>query len=116
MNRGKLLQLQIATQCCLKGVREMRNSRRLISLLMMCSLILLVTSLAALAASVPRMTTDELKAHLGDSDYVVLDARHGTDWSGATEKISGAERVEPGNVEQWASNYDREKTIVLYCS
>jgi len=31
-------------------------------------------------------------------------------------KISGAERVDPGTVAQWVDNYDREKTIVLYCA
>jgi len=31
-------------------------------------------------------------------------------------KIAGAERVEPKAVGQWVDNYDKEKTIVLYCA
>lgn len=94
----------------------MCNSRRLISLLIMSCLFLLVASFSVMAASVPRMTTDELKAHLGDTDYIVLDVRAGRDWNGSSEKVLGAERVDPGNVDQWANNYDREKTLVLYCA
>lgn len=94
----------------------MRNSYRFVPLLIMSCLFLLVASFAAMAASVPRMTTDELKAHLGDPDYLVLDARAGRDWNGSSEKVSGAERVDPGNVDQWANNYDRAQTIVLYCA
>jgi len=94
----------------------MHNKRFLISLTIMTSLFLFAASFAAMAASVPRMTVDELKAHLGEADYLVLDARSGGDWAGSTVKIAGAERVEPRAVDQWVDNYDKEKTIVLYCA
>jgi rhodanese-related sulfurtransferase len=94
----------------------MRNSRFLIHLTIMTSFFLLVASFNVLAASVTRMTTDELKTHLGEANYLVLDVRTGSDWSGSTEKVAGAERADPKNVNQWIDNYDREKTIVLYCS
>lgn len=94
----------------------MRNKRFLIYLTLMTGVFLFAVSFAAMAASVPRMSVDELKVHLGEADYLILDARSGGDWAGSTVKISGAERVEPGAVDQWVDNYDKEKTVVLYCA
>ena len=94
----------------------MSKKRFLVYLSIMTGVFLFSASFTALAASVPRMTVDELKMHLGDKDYQVLDVRAGRDWSGSTVKITGAERVEPGAVDQWAGNYDKEKTFVLYCA
>ena len=94
----------------------MYKKRLLISLTIMTSMFLFAASFAAMAAPVPRMTVDELKEHLGEADYQVLDARSGSDWANSAVKIAGAERVEPRAVDQWADNYDREKTIVLYCA
>ena len=94
----------------------MHNKRFLIRLTVMTSIFLFAASVAAMAASVPRMTADELKMHLGEADYQVLDVRAGGDWAGSTVKIAGAERVEPRAVDQWVDNYDKEKTIVLYCA
>jgi rhodanese-related sulfurtransferase len=78
--------------------------------------LLLATAFTASAATVPRMSTDELKSRLGEVDLVVLDVRGGWDWDQSGEKIAGAERVNPAAAEQWADNYPREKTLVLYCA
>ena len=94
----------------------MHNKRFLIRLTIMTSIFLFAASVAAMAASVPRMTADELKMHLGEADYQVLDVRAGRDWADSNVKIAGAERVEPRAVGQWVDNYDKEKTIVLYCA
>ena len=94
----------------------MHNKHFLTRLTIMTSLFLFAASLAAMAASVPRMTVGELKAHLGEVDYQVLDVRSGGDWANSEVKVSGAERVDPRSVDRWADNYDREKTVVLYCA
>jgi rhodanese-related sulfurtransferase len=94
----------------------MHNKRFLIRLTIMTSIFLFAASFAAMAASAPRMTADELKMHLGDADYQILDVRAGGDWANSNVKITGAERVEPRAVGQWVDNYDKEKTIVLYCA
>ncbi|PLY11593.1 MAG: hypothetical protein C0624_01825 [Desulfuromonas sp.] len=70
----------------------------------------------ALAASVPRMTTDELKDRLGEENLVVLDVRTPADFDRATQKIVGAERVDPTDAVNWATNYAKDQTLVLYCS
>jgi rhodanese-related sulfurtransferase len=94
----------------------MHKKRFLTQLATLTVVLLLATTFSVFAASVPRMATDELRTHLGEEGFQVLDVRAGRDWNGATEKISGAERVDPSNVGQWADNYDRGKTIVLYCA
>jgi rhodanese-related sulfurtransferase len=94
----------------------MHNKRFLVYLAIMTSLLLFVSSVVVMAASVPRMTTDELKAQLGKTDYQVLDVRSGGDWASSNVKIAGAERVEPRALGQWIDNYDKEQTIVLYCA
>ena len=79
-------------------------------------LLLLAMSFAASADSVPRMSTDELNAQLGENKPLILDVRSGRDWTGSNAKIVGAERVDPGNVNQWADNFPKEKAVVLYCA
>ena len=94
----------------------MSNRPFTIHLILMTIFLLLVSSFSTLAAPVPRMASDELKPHIGTDDYLILDVRANRDWSGSTEKILGAERVDPGSVDQWAGNYAKERTIVLYCA
>ena len=65
---------------------------------------------------IPRMQVDELKAHLGDPAYVVIDVRQAGDWEASSVKIKGAIREECKSVSNWASNYSKDKTIVLYCA
>jgi len=92
-------------------VRVTGVSRLVIGLLMT----ILGTSMAV-AASVPRMTTDELNSRLGEEHLVVLDARTSGDYQRATQKIAGSVRVDPANVGSWYKDYGKEQTIVLYCS
>lgn len=68
------------------------------------------------AGEVPRMELDELKARLGDPTLVILDVRQIGDWNASSTKIKGAIREESTSVSDWASNYSKDKTIVLYCA
>ena len=70
----------------------------------------------AKSADVPRMTKDELKAMLGNPDWVIVDVRLGRDWTENDLKIKGAIREDPEAVESWAKKYSTDKTFVLYCS
>ena len=83
----------------------MRKKHFVVHLTIMTTVFLFVASFAAMAASVPRITTDELKSHIGEEGYIVLDVRASRDWNESTEKIYGAERVAAGSVNQWADNY-----------
>ena len=69
-----------------------------------------------LSADAPRMSTDELKALLGNPDLTLLDVRAGSDWKDGDLKIQGAIREEPGQINSWSKKYSKEKIIVLYCA
>ena len=92
----------------------MRNQRYCATLII--GVLLLAMSTTVNAASVQRMSTDELKSKLGAADLVVLDVRGNWDWDNSEEQITGSDRVAPGGASQWAANYPKEKTIVLYCT
>jgi len=69
-----------------------------------------------LAADVPTIDKDGLKAMLGSEDLVLIDVRTGRDWSSSEFMIKGALREEPSEVGSWADDYDKDRTIVLYCA
>lgn len=85
-------------------------------LLLLFVLLLSVAAVESFAAEAPRMPKEDLKARLGTSDLIIIDARAMTDWLSAKEKIKGATRENPGNVEEWIHKYPKDKTIVLYCA
>jgi hypothetical protein len=70
----------------------------------------------ALAADIPRMTKDELKAKLGNPEVVILDVRSPSDWDKSDLKIKGAVREDPADAKAWLGNYQKDKTYVLYCA
>lgn len=79
-------------------------------------MVLFTVSFAVAAAPVPRMSTDELKSHLGDEDLIVLDVRASRDWNGSNDKIDGAQRIDQRKLGQWVDDHAKGKTIVLYCT
>jgi hypothetical protein len=66
--------------------------------------------------NVPRMTKEQLKAQLGNSDFVIIDVRSDHDWQDSNTKIKGAVRENPSKLDSWVNNYPKDKTIVLYCA
>jgi rhodanese-related sulfurtransferase len=75
-----------------------------------------VLTTIALSADAPRMTTEELKAILGNPDLTILDLRLGNAWTESDLKIKGAVREDPENIGPWANKYAKDKTLVLYCT
>jgi rhodanese-related sulfurtransferase len=64
-----------------------------------------------------RMSLDELKSKLSDSNVVIIDVRTGKDWEQSKQKIKGAIREDPkGDVAAWSAKYPKDKTFVLYCA
>jgi predicted sulfurtransferase len=68
------------------------------------------------AAGAPRITAEELNAKLDDPDVIIIDVRRAGHWQGSDQKIAGAVREDPKNIEAWAGNYAHDKTLVLYCA
>ncbi len=80
------------------------------------SLVLVFGVSLAAAKDVPRMSADELKGLLGNPEVVIIDVRIDRDWENSTQKIKGALREDPQNIDSWAPKYAPQKTIVLYCA
>ena len=85
-------------------------------LLVLLAFFLFATALPALAADVPTISKDELKAQLGSPDLVLLDVRSGRDWSSSEFKIRGAVRASGKEFGKWSQHYPKDKTLVLYCA
>ncbi len=77
--------------------------------------VVLMISMTANAAEVKKITKEELKPMLGSPDAVVLDVRSANDWLSSDEKIAGALREDPDQVDKWMGKYSREKTLIFYC-
>jgi predicted sulfurtransferase len=73
-------------------------------------------SMAFGAADVPLMSKEELKALLDDPQVIILDVRQGRDWTASEFKIPGAVSAPPGDFNNWAGRYPKEKRIILYCA
>ncbi len=64
----------------------------------------------------PRITMEELKSILGDPNLVIIDSLVGDQWETVAQKLPGAVRENPDDVESWADKYPKDKTIVTYCA
>jgi hypothetical protein len=94
----------------------MKRKRDALAVLLTCSLLLTCAAMDAPSQEVPRMSIEELKEKLGQADLVVVDVRADGNWAESKIKIQGAVREEPGKVNDWLSNYPKEKTLVFYCA
>jgi len=91
------------------------KKRLLIAPLLIFLVVGILTTFAR-SADVHRMTKDELKTMLGNSDLTILDVRSQSDWKDGDSKIKGAIREDPESVKSWAEKYTKDKTFVLYCA
>lgn len=96
--------------------RRYRMKKRL--LLATLLIFFMVEGCAMFAKSVeaPRMTKGELKAVLGNPDFLIIDVRYGRDWTDGDLKIRGAVREDPVAIDSWANKYPKDKTLVFYCA
>lgn len=91
--------------------------KRMFSLAILGLLVVLITHTNLQGSNdVPRISKNELRAKLGSSDFVLLDVRSEGDWEMSDEKITGAVRMDPQNVDAWAGTLPKDKEIVLYCA
>ncbi len=64
---------------------------------------------------VPKITKEELKAKLGDRNLVLVDLFKPIA-DAARTRIIGALRERPADYKIWSKEFDKDKTLVLYCS
>lgn len=72
----------------------------------------LISSVAAEA--VPRIGKEMLKAMLGNPEVIILDVRNRGSWQESEFKIKGAIRKMPELFDSWATEFPKDKMLVLY--
>jgi biopolymer transport protein ExbD len=77
---------------------------------------LITTSQEVLADEIPRVTKEEAREMIENPDVVFLDVRSGSDWRASDIKIKGAVYEDSAKLKDWISNYDMNKTYILYCA
>ena len=65
---------------------------------------------------IPWMSREELRARLGNPDFMIVDVRKKPDWEASLRKIPGAFHEDYEQVGIWAPKFPRDKTLVLYCA
>ena len=73
-----------------------------------------IFTLPTSAASVKRISREELKSILNNPDVIILDVDREGNWKDRDRKILGAVRENPKDIETWMDKYARDKPIVLY--
>ena len=64
--------------------------------------------------AVPRISKENVKTQMGESNLILLDTRTGSDWNKSDQIIKGAKRADPKNVSEWENAYPKDATIVFY--
>jgi len=94
----------------------MRNKRKLLLVTAISLGLSLALVLPILAADAPRIEKEKLKDLLGKPELILIDLRAGADWKASTQKIKGALRENPAQVDTWMKKYPKDKTMVFYCA
>ncbi|MBT8342389.1 MAG: hypothetical protein HKP58_14690 [Desulfatitalea sp.] len=67
-------------------------------------------------SDVQLITKEQLKPLVDNPDLVIVDVRRGKDWKSSEFKIKGAVYADPGDYENWAGVYPKDKKLALYCA
>ena len=74
------------------------------------------TAAGAASIEVPRISIDQANRMHGNPGVLFIDVRTAKSWWLSTAKIAHAIREEPNTVDQWATKYDKNKTLRMYCA
>ena len=94
----------------------MWNKRKLLLMTVISLGLSLALAIPVMAADAPRIEKEKLKEMLGKPDVILIDVRAGADWKASTQKIKGAVREDPDQVDTWMKKYPKDKTLVFYCA
>ncbi len=87
--------------------------------MMACFVFLLIFGPAAVAGdtqNVPRISVQQAKKLMGSPDTIVIDVRKYRNWWRSSKKIPTAVREDPSKVDQWIEKFDKNQTLIFYCS
>ena len=78
-------------------------------------LVFCISTIPGCAQTYPnRITAAELNTMLGERQAVIVDVRESRDWESSDEKIMGAIRLDPGNLDPANLPIAKNATLVLY--
>jgi 3-mercaptopyruvate sulfurtransferase SseA len=63
---------------------------------------------------VPRLTKEAVKEMLGKPDVVIVDIRYIKQYEQSDKRIPGAVFVQPEDFDEFAKNYPKQRTYILY--
>jgi rhodanese-related sulfurtransferase len=89
------------------------SSWRLLAMLV--GFLAVVVGQITVADAAERIAVEKLNSMPADQ-VTILDVRSKGSWERSDEKIKGAIRENPYDVENWANKYSKDSSIVLYCS
>jgi hypothetical protein len=69
---------------------------------------------SVVAEAVPRIGKEKLKALIGNPEVIILDVRYRESWQESEFKIKGAIRKRPELFDSWATEFPKDKMLVLY--
>jgi predicted sulfurtransferase len=78
------------------------------------ALVGLVIISAFAAEGVSKIGKEELKEMLDNPDVIILDVRNSQEWQESEYKIKGAIRKMPKFFDSWATEFPKDKMLVLY--
>ena len=70
----------------------------------------------AAASEVPRISIEQAKQIHDTPEVVFIDVRSAKSWWRSATKITHAVRENPSAVQQWASKYTKDQTLIFYCA
>jgi hypothetical protein len=76
--------------------------------------LLSIFTTTTIASEVTKISKEELKSMLGNSDIIILDVDREGNWEDRDRKILGAVRENPKEIESWMTKYPKNKPLILY--
>jgi hypothetical protein len=114
----KQLQTESSARIIFSIRRQEKMKKNKFSIIKSIALGLTLIGLAIISASaadgISRISKEQLKEMLDNSDVVILDVRISEDWQKSEFKIKGAIRKRPELFDSWANEFPRDKALVLY--
>ena len=62
----------------------------------------------------PRISAEQVRQLLDKPDTVIIDVRKPRNWWRSSKKILTAVREDPSTVDQWASKYTQNQSLIFY--
>jgi Rhodanese-like domain len=99
------------------GLPDMKPRSCMILSLAIALILVALTGYSAPPASVeqvPRLTKEAVKEMIGKPDVVIVDIRYIKQYEQSDSRLPGAVFVQPENFDEFAKNFPKQRTYVLY--